>query len=120
MSICRIVCCARLSELAIQGRGVIVVGAGPSGLAAAAALVEKGEDVLLLERQSSIQGSWCQHFEGLTITTRAATCGLPRFPMELFTKNDEIAAWEYVEYLAAYAGTFCSGGALQRGGAAVE
>eukprot|EP00438_Fugacium_kawagutii_P024694 Skav235534 [mRNA] locus=scaffold3067:82632:94797:+ [translate_table: standard] len=86
--------------------GVIVVGAGPSGLAAAAALVRKGEDVVVLERQGSIQGGWCQHFEGLTITTRAATCGLPGFPVKFFTSADELKGTEYVEYLAAYAARF--------------
>lgn len=85
---------------------VIVVGGGPSGLAAAAALVQKGEDVVVLERQKSIQGGWCQHFDGLTITTRASTCGLPDFPVKLFTCNDELKGTEYVDYLVAYAARF--------------
>lgn len=45
-------------------------------------------------------------FEGLTITTRAATCGLPGFPVKLVFGADELKGSEYVEYLAAYAGRF--------------
>lgn len=84
----------------------IVVGGGPAGLATAAMLVERGEEVVVLERRESIQGGWRQHFEGLTITTRAATCGLPGFPVKLVFGADELKGSEYVEYLAAYAGRF--------------
>jgi len=62
--------------------------------------------VVVLERQKSIQGGWCQHFDGLTITTRASTCGLPDFPVKLFTCNDELKGTEYVDYLVAYAARF--------------
>ena len=95
-----------LVGLAIQGRNVIVVGAGPSGLAVAAALVQKGEEVVLFERQANIQGGWRQHFDGLTITTRASTCSLPDFPLDICTCSDELLGEEYVEYLRAYAARF--------------
>ncbi|CAE7610932.1 CER3 [Symbiodinium natans] len=68
---------------------VVVIGAGPSGLATAAALVQRGVDVIVLERQRQIQGSWQEHFEGLTITTRAASCGLPGWPAATTRARDE-------------------------------
>ena len=84
-----------------------MVGAGPSGLAAAASLVQRGEvSVVVLERQGSVQGGWCQHFDGLTITTRASACGLPGFPMKLFTSADELTPQDYVGYLHAYVARF--------------
>eukprot|EP00439_Symbiodinium_sp_Y106_P037682 s3673_g4.t1 len=85
---------------------VAVIGAGPSGLATAAALVEKGVDVVVLERQAEIQGSWQEHFEGLSITTRAQSCGLPGFPVKLVTGSEELAADDYVQYLRAYTARF--------------
>ncbi|CAE7191483.1 CER3 [Symbiodinium sp. CCMP2456] len=85
---------------------VAVIGAGPSGLATAAALVEKGVDVVVLERQWEIQGSWQEHFEGLSITTRAGSCGLPGWPVKLVTGSDELAANDYVQYLRAYSARF--------------
>ena len=98
---------AQPPKLSGSSTAVIVVGGGPSGLATAAALIQKGEGpVVVLERQNSIQGGWCQHFEGLTITTRASTCGLPGFPMKFFTSNDELSGQEYVEYLKAYAARY--------------
>lgn len=53
-----------------------------------------------------IQGSWYAHFEDLTITTRASTCGLPGLPIELCTKSDELTTQEYVNYLRSYAARF--------------
>ncbi|CAM9676969.1 unnamed protein product, partial [Sphacelaria rigidula] len=61
---------------------VVVVGAGASGLSAAACLKRRGEhDVLLLERSSSVGGSWAAQYEGLKITTRHKHCGLPGWPV---------------------------------------
>lgn len=59
------------------------MGGGPAGLATAAMLVERGEEVVVLERRESIQGGWRQHFEGANTfavprrTRRAAERAVP-------------------------------------------
>ncbi|CAN0130131.1 unnamed protein product [Ectocarpus sp. 12 AP-2014] len=61
---------------------VVVVGAGASGLSAAACLRARGEDgVVILERSGSVCGAWARQYEGLRITTRRRHCGLPGWPV---------------------------------------
>ncbi|CAN0118905.1 unnamed protein product, partial [Ectocarpus sp. 4 AP-2014] len=61
---------------------VVVVGAGASGLSAAACLRARGEDgVVILERSESVCGAWARQYEGLRITTRRRHCGLPGWPV---------------------------------------
>eukprot|EP00752_Nemacystus_decipiens_P001331 g1321.t1 len=102
---------------------VVVVGAGASGLSAAACLRARGEDgVVVLERSDSVCGAWSRQYEGLRITTRRAHCGLPGWPVPRggfcgkaanddtdFTVrggggggHDEMSAEGFVRYLRAY------------------
>jgi len=90
-----------------QKDNVIVVGGGPSGLATAASLKRRGVNCVVLEIQSSLQGSWLSHFSSLEVTTRRDHCSLPGFPMpaEVFP-NESITAEDYVRYLTMYAARF--------------
>ncbi|MFN2189410.1 MAG: FAD-dependent oxidoreductase, partial [Candidatus Promineifilaceae bacterium] len=55
-------------------REVIVVGAGPSGSAAAAALAQKGRDVLLIDREAFPRDKTCGD-------------GIPASAIEEYTKH---------------------------------
>ena len=93
---------------ALEGSArVLVLGAGPAGLAAAAALRQRGvRGVVLLERHGSVQGSWREHFTGLSINTRRDFCGLPGWPVPAEDFPEELGVEDYVRYLRAYAARF--------------
>ncbi|HEY4671049.1 MAG TPA: NAD(P)/FAD-dependent oxidoreductase [Gemmatimonadaceae bacterium] len=84
---------------------VVVVGAGASGLSAAAALKKKGIDVLVLEEDARIGGTWARRYDRLHLHTVRGFSGLAhygiprRFPAYL--SRDQ-----FVEYLAEYADHF--------------
>lgn len=61
----------------MQTREAIVAGAGPAGLAAAAALKRKGVDVLVLERTDRIADRWRHRYEGLRLNTMRVFSSLP-------------------------------------------
>ena len=57
----------------------IVVGAGPAGLACAAALRRSGGSVIVLEKADRIAASWRHHYDRLHLHTHQS--GLPGLPM---------------------------------------
>lgn len=57
----------------------IVIGAGPGGLAAAAALQRRGIRTLVLERSEAVGASWRQHYDRLHLHTTRRLSGLPGF-----------------------------------------
>ena len=93
-------CASSSEETDSNGKSVIIVGAGISGLAAAKKLKEKGFNVTILESQEKIGGrlrtnrslgvgfdegaSWIHGINGNPITTLAQQAG-----METFYTNDE-------------------------------
>ena len=93
-------CASSSEETDSNGKSVIIVGAGISGLAAAKKLKEKGFNVTILESQEKIGGrlrtnrslgvgfdegaSWIHGIDGNPITTLAQQAG-----METFYTNDE-------------------------------
>lgn len=88
---------------------VIVIGAGPSGLAVAASLRRLSIQVILLESQSdtTLFGSWKHHFSDLEVTTQRKLCDLPHFPMpDSLFPGDNVSADEYGRYLRLYAARF--------------
>jgi cation diffusion facilitator CzcD-associated flavoprotein CzcO len=81
---------------------VIVVGAGPAGLAVSACLRREGVAHELLERAASVASSWRGHYERLCLHTakeHSALPGLP-FPDDYPTYP---ARAQVIEYLERYA-----------------
>ena len=58
---------------------VVVVGAGPSGLAVAGCLRSRGVDPLVLERSGSVGGVWSTRYDRLHLHTVRRLSGLPDF-----------------------------------------
>ncbi|XP_028802310.1 indole-3-pyruvate monooxygenase YUCCA6-like isoform X1 [Neltuma alba] len=86
--------------------GPVIVGAGPSGLAAAACLKQKGVPTLILERSDCIASLW-QHktYDRLRLHLPRQFCELPLmgFPSDFPTYPTK---QQFVQYLESYAGTF--------------
>jgi cation diffusion facilitator CzcD-associated flavoprotein CzcO len=83
---------------------VVVVGAGPSGLAAAGALERRGIGAVVLERAPRIGDRWRSRYDRLHLHTTRAFSGLPygAIPRSYgrWVRKDDFAA-----YLEAYAGS---------------
>jgi cation diffusion facilitator CzcD-associated flavoprotein CzcO len=81
---------------------VLIVGAGPAGLAAAAQLARRGVSTLVLERGDSVATSWRGRYDRLRLNTSRWTSDLPgaRYPRAagLFPSRDQV-----VDYLEDYA-----------------
>ncbi|XP_039120990.1 probable indole-3-pyruvate monooxygenase YUCCA9 [Dioscorea cayenensis subsp. rotundata] len=94
------------AERCVWVPGPVIVGAGPSGLAVAACLHDKGVPFLILERSNCIASLW-QHktYDRLSLHLPKKFCELPLMPFPLNlpdypTKN------QFVSYLEAYANKF--------------
>lgn len=81
---------------------VVVIGSGPSGLAAAAELLHRDVPVTVLERGERLGAAWAGHYDGLRFNTSRWWSALPgaRFPREYgwFPTRDQ-----YLTYLEGYA-----------------
>ena len=60
---------------------VVVVGAGPAGLAVAACLQHRGIAHVLLEKAAHVAPAWRTHYDRLHLHTNRALSSLPHFPM---------------------------------------
>ncbi|XP_057775978.1 indole-3-pyruvate monooxygenase YUCCA2-like [Salvia miltiorrhiza] len=84
----------------------IIVGAGPSGLAAAVCLKLRGIQSLILERESCIASLWqLKTYDRLRLHIPKRYCELPfmRFPPDFPTYPSRR---QFVDYLEAYAAAF--------------
>jgi cation diffusion facilitator CzcD-associated flavoprotein CzcO len=83
----------------------IIVGAGPAGLAVAAALRRAGARFVILERGERVGESWRSHYERLHLHTPKRHSALPYrpFPAEYPTYPSRA---QMVEYLEDYARAF--------------
>ncbi|HSO64058.1 MAG TPA: NAD(P)-binding domain-containing protein, partial [Ornithinibacter sp.] len=81
---------------------VVVVGAGPGGLAVAAALKEKGVPALVVDRAPHVGSSWRRHYDRLHLHTPRRWSGLPGFPIPRGFGR-WVARDDVVHYLEAYA-----------------
>lgn len=81
---------------------VLVVGAGPAGLATAAALAEAGRSVAILERAGQVGASWAGRYDSLHLHTIRWLSGLPglRIPRRY---GRWVARDDLVRYLESYA-----------------
>jgi cation diffusion facilitator CzcD-associated flavoprotein CzcO len=81
---------------------MVVVGAGPAGLAAAAALRERGRAPVLLERGDAIGARWRSRYEGLRLNPFRAFSHLPGMPLP--RDAGRYASREaFIDYLDGYA-----------------
>ncbi|HXE25717.1 MAG TPA: NAD(P)-binding domain-containing protein, partial [Roseiarcus sp.] len=83
----------------------IVIGAGPAGLAAAAALRARGLDALILEKSGAVGAVWRRHYDRLHLHTDRARSGLPGLPIPKACGRYPSRA-DVVAYLEAYAAKF--------------
>ncbi|RLM94132.1 indole-3-pyruvate monooxygenase YUCCA2-like [Panicum miliaceum] len=109
-------CCKERSVDAVVARserctcfwvsGPIIVGAGPSGLAVAACLKEKGIGSLILERSNCIASLWqLKTYDRLSLHLPRKFCELPLMP---FPADYPIypSKQQFVAYLESYAARF--------------
>lgn len=81
---------------------VVVVGAGASGLAAAAALTRRGRRPVVLHRDERIGATWRGRYERLHLHTTRRFSGLPYHPVPR-TYGRFVAKDDYARYLEEYA-----------------
>lgn len=84
------------------GVEVTVVGAGPGGLAAAAALRQAGIAAVILERAPSVGASWRNHYQRLHLHTVRWLSGLPGLAIPR-RAGPWVARDDFVAYLEEYA-----------------
>lgn len=83
---------------------VVIVGAGPAGLAVGACLARRGLRARLLERGAAPGWAWVQHYEPLRLHTSRSLSALPGLGFRSATQYPDRA--ELAAYLAAYARRF--------------
>ena len=82
--------------------GVVVIGAGPGGLAVAAALKTNGVNPLVVDRAPQVGSSWRGHYDRLHLHTPRRWSGLPGYPIPR-SAGRWVARDDVVRYLEAYA-----------------
>ena len=88
--------------MSVRSTSVVVVGGGASGLSAAGALGRAGIDVVVLEQDAEVGGSWARRYDRLHLHTIRGFSGLAHYPIprrypRYLSRN------EYAEYLREYA-----------------
>ena len=79
-----------------------IIGAGPGGLATAAALKARGLHGVVLERSTGVGTSWRAHYDRLHLHTPRELSGLPGFPIPR-TMGRWVSRDDVVRYLELYA-----------------
>jgi indole-3-pyruvate monooxygenase len=85
-----------------QSEDILVVGAGPAGLATSACLRREGLAHVVLEREGQIAHAWHRHYDRLRLHTTKTYSGLPMMPWPKGTPRYP-AREQVVQYLQAYA-----------------
>jgi putative flavoprotein involved in K+ transport len=87
----------------VSGDKVLVIGAGPAGLAVAGTASRAGLEVEVLEATEAVASSWRRHYDRLHLHTTRRLSGLPGLPIP-----DRMGTWvardDFVAYLEQYAG----------------
>ncbi len=84
---------------------VVVIGAGPGGLAVAAALGRRGVEALVVDRATDVGSSWRNHYERLHLHTPRRWSGLPGHPIPR-RFGRWVAREDVVRYLEEYVDHF--------------
>jgi cation diffusion facilitator CzcD-associated flavoprotein CzcO len=84
---------------------VIIVGAGPAGLASAVTMGAAGLDVIVLEQADSVGSVWRRHYDRLHLHTDRGRSGLPGMAMPR-TFPTYPSRLQVIEYLESYAAHF--------------
>jgi hypothetical protein len=82
---------------------IVVIGAGPAGLAVSACLRQRGLAHTLLERDASVASTWRRHYRRLHLHTPKRFSGLPltRWPDSAPVYPSRAQVVEYLEHYAA-------------------
>ena len=89
----------------VRSCDAIIIGAGPAGLATAAALQGRGFSVTMLEKSDAVGAVWRRHYDRLHLHTDRTRSSLPGLSMpKAFGRYPSRA--QVVEYLEAYAAKF--------------
>src|SRR6478609_2226874 len=86
----------------MQSEEILVIGAGPAGLAVSACLRHEGLDHVVLERESQIGSTWRRHYDRLHLHTTKTYSALPMTPWPPATPRYP-SREQVVQYLQAYA-----------------
>ncbi|MEW2136897.1 NAD(P)/FAD-dependent oxidoreductase [Streptomyces sp. NPDC005409] len=87
-----------------QPRPVYVIGAGPGGLAAAAALRARGVRAVVVEKSDAVGASWRRHYDRLRLHTTRRLSALPGLAMPRrfgrWVSRDDVVRYleKYAEY----------------------
>lgn len=88
-----------------ESTDVVVVGAGPAGLAVGACLKKAGLDFIILEKEPQVASSWRRHYERLHLHTVKRFSSLPFLPFP-----DDYPRYVprnlFIQYLDGYAAHF--------------
>ena len=84
---------------------VIIIGAGPAGLAVGACLQQAGPSCLILEQSDNVGASLRHHYDRLHLHTASAYSGLPFFPLPKDYPRYP-SRLQVIEYLETYARQF--------------
>jgi cation diffusion facilitator CzcD-associated flavoprotein CzcO len=84
-----------------DGVPVHIIGAGPGGLATAAALHERGISTVVLEKSPSVAASWRAHYDRLHLHTTRRWSSLPGLPIPR-SYGRWVSRDDFVRYLESY------------------
>lgn len=83
----------------------VIIGAGPSGLAAAGALQARGHTAVVLEAADAVGSLWRRHYDRLHLHTVKKHSALPGLPYPAETPK-YVPRGQFVDYLERYAEHF--------------
>jgi indole-3-pyruvate monooxygenase len=86
----------------MQPEDILVIGAGPAGLATSACLRRAGQAHVVLERAGRVADAWHRHYDRLHLHTTKTYSGLPLTPWPKAAPRYP-SREQVVEYLQAYA-----------------
>jgi indole-3-pyruvate monooxygenase len=92
-------------EQMAESREVVIIGAGPAGLAVGACLRKQELDFIILEKNHQVGSSWRRHYERLHLHTIKQLSALPYVPFSAAYPR-YVPRNLMIKYLESYAATF--------------